>query len=283
MTDQQDWTRIEITLPPEIDPEDERFDVMSALLFELGAGGLEVRDEERPILVIAAFPPDVLREGLKARVQESLREGGIEAAIAQAEFEEVDWATHWKRHFSPMRFGLLWVVPTWLPPPEDAEAVLRIDPSSAFGTGLHPTTALCLEAIVQRSPVERLLDIGTGTGILALASLLLGSIRAIGIDNDPEALLVAEENAARNRLPLELGAEIPDERFDLVVANILAGPLVELAPRIAGCVAKDGTLLLSGVLETQADEVAAAYRRQGLTLSKIEPRGEWVRIDLHRA
>ena len=272
------WTRIEIVLS---DIDEEGMDLLSGLLFELGAGGLEVKDEARPISVIAAYQPEVLREGLRERVQVALREGGIEAsAIHQAEFEKVDWASHWKHHFSPLKLGMIWVVPTWLEPPVKDVPVLRIDPSSAFGTGLHPTTALCMEAISERSPVESILDIGTGTGILALASLLLGTPRGVGIDNDPEALLVAQENAERNRLTLELGADIPQERFDLVVANILAGPLVELAPRIARCVA--GSLLLSGVLETQADEVAAAYREQGLTLERIEQRGEWVRIDLVR-
>lgn len=277
------WTRIEIELPPEVDSEDERFDVLSALLFELGVQGLEVQDQQRPVRVIAAFPPEVLREGLRERVQETLRSSDIEGSrIEQADFEPIDWATHWKRHFSPLSFGKLWVVPTWLEPPADAQAVLWIDPSMAFGTGLHATTALCLERIVALSPVSSLLDIGTGTGILALASLKLGTPRAVGIDNDPEALAVARENAERNALPVELGAEIPSERFELVVANILAGPLVELAPRIASCLAPGGKLSLSGVLDTQADEVAQAYVAQGLALENVVHRAEWVRIDLSR-
>ena len=280
MTEQQ-WTRIEIVLSP--DPGEEQLDVMSALLFELGAGGLETLDQEQPIKVIAAFPPEVLREGLREQVQEYLREGGIEAAaIHQTDFEKIDWSTHWKRHFSPLSFGRLWVVPSWLTPPEGAEAVLWIDPSMAFGTGLHATTALCLERIVELSPIRSLLDIGTGTGILALAAVKLGAERAIGIDNDPEALAVAAENASRNTLPLQLGAELPRETFPVVVANILAGPLIELAPQITSCLAEGGRLLLSGVLDSQAEQVAAAYQAQGLTLDGVVRRAEWVRIDLSR-
>src|SRR5687767_15202767 len=116
------WTRIEIELPVEVGSEDERFDVLSALMFELGVQGLEVQDEQKPIRVIAAFPPEVLREGLVERVQETLRSSGIEGSrIAQAEFEPIDWATHWKRHFSPLSFGKVWVVPTWLEPPAEAQ------------------------------------------------------------------------------------------------------------------------------------------------------------------
>ncbi len=277
------WLSVEIELPPELEPEDERFDVMSALLFELGAEGLEVKDEQRPIVVVAAFAPDPELDptALAGRVQDSLRANGIEAgAVRPGEFEAIDWAAHWKRHFAPICFGAIWVVPSWLAPPETAGAVLWIDPSMAFGTGLHATTALCLERIGELSPVGSLLDVGTGTGILALGALRLGTRRAVGVDNDPDALTVARENAVKNALSLELIDELPDERFDLVVANILAGPLIELAPEIASRVAPGGRLLLSGVLGSQAEEVSGAYEREGLALEAIVHRDEWVRIDL---
>jgi ribosomal protein L11 methyltransferase len=275
------WTKIEIALPADVGAEDERFDVLSAFLFELGVQGLEVMDQERPIKVVAAFPPETVREGLLERVQDTLRASEIEGAVLhESEFEAIDWAEHWKIHFKPLSFGRLWVVPSWLTPPEEAKEILWIDPSMAFGTGLHATTAMCLERVVELSPVASMLDVGTGTGILALASLKLGTPRAVGVDNDPEAIEVALENAERNVLDLELGATLPEERFELVVANILAGPLVDLSQQIASRVAPSGKLSLSGVLDQQADEVVKAYVAQGMVLERVVARGEWVRIDL---
>jgi ribosomal protein L11 methyltransferase len=179
----------------------------------------------------------------------------------------------------------LHVVPSWLEPPDGAVHVLRMDPGMAFGTGSHETTALCLERIAELSPVRSILDVGTGTGILAMGALLLGAERAVGTDNDPEALGVARENAEKNSLEkrLELRDVSPDrlgERFELVVANILSDPLIEMAPRLVKALAPGGRLVLSGILGTQAEGVARAYEAQGLKDRTITPRGEWVRIDL---
>lgn len=274
------WTRIEVSLPAE--SGDEEIDLLSSVIFELGAQGLEVLDDARPPAVIAAFPPDVAPEGLEDLVREALEDGGVEVGeVTRRAFESVDWSTHWRRHFKPLSFGRLWVVPSWLEAPDEAEQVLWIDPSRAFGTGLHATTALCLERVVELSPVPSLLDVGTGTGILALASLKLGTPRAVGVDNDPDAIAVAEENARFNGIDdLELSDEIPVERFSLVVANILAKPLIELAPAVAERVAPDGRLLLSGVLESQAEEVVTAYEQCGMRRDRLSKRDEWVLIEM---
>lgn len=274
------WTRIEVVLRSQ--SSEEEIDLLSSILFDLGAQGLEVLDAERPVSVVAAFPPEVEPSGLDQLVRDALAEHGVPPDdVSQRTFESIDWSTHWRRHFEPLAFGRLWVVPTWLEPPEEAVEVLWIDPSSAFGTGLHATTALCLERVVELSPVPSFLDVGTGTGILALAAKKLGTLCAAGVDNDPDALVVAEENARKNDIEgFQLSGEIPNETFSLVVANILAKPLIDLAPAVARAVAPSGRLLLSGVLDVQADEVIAAYEARGMQRDRTTNRDEWVLIEM---
>ncbi len=277
-----EWLSVELTLPPTAD--EMAIDVLSGALFEVGCAGIETRDTTRPVVLIAAFGPDTPREEVPELVEGALAEAGLEAVgVRIADVEPIDWSTHWRRHFQAMAFGKLWVVPTWLEVPAGAEHVLRMDPGMAFGTGSHETTALCMERISELSPVPSILDVGTGTGILAMAALRLGAQRAVGTDNDPGALEVARENAQLNGLTLELSGAEPDalgETFPLVVANILAQPLIGMAPRLVAAVAPGGKLALSGLLVTQADEVAKAYEAQGLTGRVVTARGEWARVDL---
>jgi ribosomal protein L11 methyltransferase len=283
------WTAVELTLPEDVEPESEPAELAGTLLFEHGAEGVETRDQRRPITLVGAFP---LGEGdspeaLLAQLADAFAEFGIPVSGMETRaFEPVDWSTQWKEHFHPLQFGRLWVVPSWLERPAGAEHVLWLDPGMAFGTGIHATTALCLERIVELSPVDAVLDVGTGTGILAMGALLLGAPRAIGTENDPEALAVAAENAEKNGLAARL--ELRDERledlgerFPLVVANILANTLTELAPLLAAKVAPGGRLLLSGILDHQASGVVDAYVAAGLRDPTVTARGEWVRIELH--
>lgn len=284
MTDPQ-WHGVVVTLATVVGPDDDRLDALSGALFELGAGGLETKDERRPITMIAAFPPEVAPEGLIAAVEELLQDLDLPSAeVALQTYEPVDWAEHWRQHFHPIGFGPLWIVPSWLEAPKEAEKVLRIDPSMAFGTGLHATTALCLERIVELASPGPVLDVGTGTGILALGALLLGAESAVATDNDPDALRVARENAEVNGLLPKLrlsGSDVAfmKDRFPLVVANILAGPLEEMAPALSKRVSPGGHLVLSGILATQAEDVARAYEAAGLSGRHIVQREEWVRID----
>lgn len=286
MNDKARYVAVDITLPSSLSSDDERFDILGSELFEVGAAGLEIRDEASPVVVVASFE---LAEDVVSRVQDALHAVGIEGAeITRRSLEEIDWEHHWKQHFVPMQFGGLWVVPTWLEPPADAERVLRIDPSSAFGTGQHVSTGSCLDRIVELKPQTPVLDVGCGTGILALAALLYGAPSAVGIDNDPEAISVSNENAEKNDLTARATfsttpLEQVEGTYEFVVANILAGPLIAMAPELAARVAPGGVLALSGILGTQADDVARAYVAAGLTLEKIEPRAEWVRIDLRRS
>lgn len=277
------WISVDITMPLEVD--ELALDLLSGALFEAGVAGIEVRDQSSPTVVVASFSPDIAPGALHERVEPALAAAGITPGGVEVRSEQpIDWATHWRRSFEPIDFGALWVVPTWLEPPAGAEHVLRIDPGMAFGTGRHETTALCMERIAELRPGS-ILDVGTGTGILAMGALLLGTQRAVGTDNDPDALIVARENAALNGFAdrLVLRAEAPDalgERFDVVVANILRDPLIALAPAIRAAVASGGHVVLSGLLGTQVEAVQAAYVAAGLSAVAVARRGEWARVDL---
>jgi ribosomal protein L11 methyltransferase len=182
-----------------------------------------------------------------------------------------DWVRVWMDRWLPMRFGespggaKLWVVPSWLAPPDPEAANIILDPGMAFGTGTHATTAMCLEWLAQHPPRGReVIDYGCGSGILAIAALKLGARSAFGTDTDPQALTVSRENAERNavldRLALLLPDALPEQiQADIVLANILAAALIALAPRLTALVRPGGTLILSGLLAIQADEVEAAY------------------------
>lgn len=200
------------------------------------------------------------------------------------------WEREWLRDFRPMRFGgRLWVCPGGQRAPAADAAVLELDPGLAFGTGTHATTALCLEWLDGHALAgRRVLDYGCGSGILALAALRLGAASATAFDTDPQALTATHGNARRNALADRLAvAETPAAirgPYDVVLANILAGPLVSLAPVLAGHCAAGGMIVLAGLLEAQAPEVAAAYgpwfdiaaaaRRDGWTMLAGRRRGE---------
>ncbi|NAW35582.1 50S ribosomal protein L11 methyltransferase [Halomonas alimentaria] len=201
-----------------------------------------------------------------------------------------DWEREWMDDFTPLQMGeRLWIVPSWHEPPEPGAVNLHLDPGLAFGTGTHPTTALCLAwldglAISEALEGQAILDIGTGSGILAIAALKLGAASATGTDIDPQALTASRDNAERNEvaedaLRLSYPEQLDDgEAFPVVVANILAGPLVEMAPMIAGHIAPGGRLALSGILAAQAEEVLQAYREQGLRMDEPVTREGWVRL-----
>ncbi len=177
-----------------------------------------------------------------------------------------DWVRVWMDRWRPMHFGAqLWVVPSWLTPPEPDATNIILDPGMAFGTGTHATTAMCLEWLAAHPPRDLdVIDYGCGSGILAIAALKLGAAHALGTDTDPQALTVSRENAEQNQVTGQLALCLPDAlpadaSADVVLANILAGPLVHLAPRLTALVRPGGRLVLSGVLANQTDEVEAAY------------------------
>ncbi len=186
-------------------------------------------------------------------------------AVSVEHVEDRAWEREWLKDFRPMRFGRrLWIVPAGQRPDGPAPVILELDPGLAFGTGTHATTALCLEWLDGRiRGSERVLDYGCGSGILALAALKLGAGSAVACDIDPQALVATRENAAKNGLGQRIEvADSPDAvagPFDIVLANILAKPLVELAPRLARQLRTGGAIVLAGMLARQAAEVAQAY------------------------
>ncbi|MCD1587299.1 50S ribosomal protein L11 methyltransferase [Halomonas sp. IOP_14] len=201
-----------------------------------------------------------------------------------------DWEREWMDDFTPLRMGQrLWIVPSWHEPPEADAVNLILDPGLAFGTGTHPTTALCLEwldelAVTGHLAQQTVLDVGCGSGILAIAALKLGASHADATDIDPQALQASRDNAERNGIAeSNLNLYYPEQLSDggdypIVTANILAGPLVELAPMIAGHVAPGGRIALSGVLANQANEVYEAYAAQGIAMDEPVIREGWVRL-----
>jgi len=209
-----------------------------------------------------------------AQVDDVLREAARTAGVGPLPapqrrcIEDADWVRRCQAQFAPLSVGSrLWIVPSWHDAPATGDAaVLRIDPGLAFGTGSHPTTRLVLAWLVQ-SPThdairsQRVLDYGCGSGILAIAAGKLGASQVDAVDTDPQALIATRENAQRNAVALRalLPDELPDGEYDMVVANILANPLIRLAPLFAVRVRRAGRLALSGLLEHQADEVIAAY------------------------
>lgn len=201
---------------------------------------------------------------------------------------EGDWAEAWKAHFPVLRIGRRLVVkPTWQDHvPEPGHVVLAMDPGMAFGTGLHPTTRLCLEALEEAVPASlpaRVLDVGCGSGILALAALALGAGAALGVDTDPIAIESTAANAARNdlggQLQTRLGS-IPtgEPPFDLVLANLIASLLVRLAPELAAEVRDGGTLIVSGIFIDREDEVREALVAAGIVVAGRRIEGDWVAL-----
>ncbi|WP_082923011.1 50S ribosomal protein L11 methyltransferase [Halothiobacillus diazotrophicus] len=204
--------------------------------------------------------------------------------------EDTDWVRQTQADFAAACYGDgLWVVPHWETPPADAKAVVRIDPGLAFGTGQHGTTALCL-GWLDRQALQGLniLDVGCGSGILALGALVKGAEMAWGTDIDPQALKASADNAQLNgigtdRFSLGQPEELPVEaRFDILIANILAQPLIDLAGELAPHLKPGGRFALSGILNHQAEAVAAQWMAQGLVIDAIDSLGDWSLVQGHR-
>ena len=250
-------------------------DAAAGLLHQQGASGVELRDgESLPPPGVTALPAgqaEVRGYFDESAVAEEAAEVLRQATGAEPDLEELpveDWTSSWKKLFRPQHRGRLFVVAPWMteaevPTPKGATR-LTLEPGLAFGTGDHATTGQCLEEVdlfVQAHPGASVLDVGTGSGILAIAARKLGAGVTVATDNDPIALRVARENAIANGVVFDVRKNIPEgATFDLVLANILANTLVELAPTLSRAVAVGGRLVLSGILGEQGDEIEAAYR-----------------------
>ncbi|ARS47550.1 ribosomal protein L11 methyltransferase [Ectopseudomonas mendocina] len=285
------WLQVRLAITPE------QAETFEDALLEVGAVSVTFMDaEDQPIFepdlgttplwshthLLALFEADTDETALIAHLQ--LLCGGTLPEHHVERIEDQDWERSWMDNFQPMRFGQrLWIVPSWHAAPEPDAVNLLLDPGLAFGTGTHPTTALCLEWLDgQNLDGCRVLDFGCGSGILAIAALLLGAPQAVGTDIDPQALEASRDNANRNgidpaRFPVYLPADLPQQPAEVVVANILAGPLVSLAPQITALVQEGGRLALSGILAEQAEEVRAAYA-DAFELDPTAIKDGWVRI-----
>ena len=267
-------------------------------LFEQGALAVSLEDNaDEPLLepgpgetplwqnvkVTALFAGSINLSSIKQAMPSSLLAGNSRNDIST--LEDRDWERVWMEDFAPIQMGpRLWICPSWTPPPEEALVPVLLDPGLAFGTGTHATTAMCLNALdgLIRGN-ERVVDFGCGSGILAIAALKLGAGCALGVDNDPQAVVASRDNAQRNDIDADdFAVVLPDDGLiaqwdvsaDLVVANILAGPLVELADHLISLTAPGGTILLTGVLEAQAPQLIERYRIVNLEVN--QHRDGWV-------
>ncbi|MCU0767256.1 MAG: 50S ribosomal protein L11 methyltransferase [Gammaproteobacteria bacterium] len=240
----------------------------------------------RDTVVTGLFEEGAGPEALAARVVAALGASSDRPVRVERLADQV-WERAWLDHFRPMRFGgRLWVVPGGQAVDLGAgEVAIALDPGLAFGTGTHPSTALCLEWLAAQALDGRdVIDFGCGSGILAVAALRLGARRAVAVDHDPQALLATRENAERNgvdgRLDVRSDRDTVPPAAPIVVANILAGTLAALAPRIAALVAPGGRLALAGILTAQAGDVVAAYRGAAgsgaIDLAVVAERDGWV-------
>ena len=195
--------------------------------------------------------------------------------------EDKDWEREWMDNFHPIQFGeRLWICPSWHTPPAADAVNIMLDPGLAFGTGTHPTTALCLNWLDQADLKGKyVIDYGCGSGILAIAAALLGAEQVIGVDTDPQALEATRANAARNGVEIEayLPGDCPDEPCDLLLANILAGPLQTLAPVFANLAKPNAEIVLSGILQVQAEEVSESYQAW-FDMQPAVVKEDWIRL-----
>jgi len=200
-------------------------------------------------------------------------------AFKVEQLEDKDWIREWMDQFKPMQFGeRLWIVPSWTQPPEPDAVNLMLDPGMAFGTGTHPTTAQCLTWLDQNTPKNlTVIDYGCGSGVLALAASKLGAKSVAGTDIDPQAITASDQNAKRNNadIAFKLVKDFDSEPVDLLIANILAGPLKALAEEFDRLLKPGGTLVLSGLLTSQAEELQTHYQAFGITLNTSISQDEW--------
>ncbi|SFL83628.1 50S ribosomal protein L11 methyltransferase [Marinobacter zhejiangensis] len=289
------WIQLQIPADPET------ADQLEDLLMEMGADAVSMEDAaDQPLYepdpgttplwhqtqVTGLFDSErnidqlcsAIRDAWHQQTQQALPD--IEVTLV----EDKDWERAWMDDFKPLKFGeRLWIVPSWHEAPDPDAANLMLDPGLAFGTGTHPTTALCLEWLDGQDVADaQVIDYGCGSGILGLAALLLGARHVMGVDTDPQALEASRDNARRNgvedsRLDLYLPEDEPELMADVMLANILAQPLISLAPHLASKVSPGGHLVLSGILSNQARDVMEAYE-PWFTMDEPVQQEDWIRL-----
>ena len=277
------WTEIVIEIARE------HAEALSDALMEVGALSVSVEDadegtdQEKPLFgepgmepteaawehsrVVALTNADDDQTAIVAAAAEQIKLA-VAPKFTTRNVEEQDWVRLTQSQFAPIHIGKnIWVVPSWHEAPDPDGLILELDPGLAFGTGSHPTTRLCMEWLeANPAPSKTVLDYGCGSGILAMVAKKVGAGEVVGVDIDPQAIESAADNAERNNCAIDFflpdtfaQSKHAEQKFDIVVANILSSPLKLMAPMLSGRVAPGGALILSGVLARQAEEVAAAY------------------------
>ncbi len=298
---------IEVTLRV----DDEAAEATAGVLQRYGYQGVAVEHEGIPpdkldedqippattLAVKAYIPEDEHSDALKQQLEDALGYMNMMYPMPTPEYrivEETDWAEAWKAHYHPVRIGRrLMIRPLWTEvelQPDDVE--IALDPGMAFGTGTHPTTQLCLEATEDLLvPGANVLDLGTGSGILAIAAAKLGAAHVLALDNDSVAVAAAQENAAQNGVAGKITVQEGSletvvgsaRRFDLILVNILARIIIEMCSQRLGEVVRPGGLaIFSGIIDTQADDVESALRTTGLEPYTRRQQGDWVVIEARR-
>lgn len=269
------------------------------LLSELGAVSVTLQDgEDQPVfqidpgttpiwrttVVVGLFEHDADMESVAALVREHGEIDAEEPIIVEIVDDE-DWERVCMQDFKPMQFGRrVWICPSWEQPPVPDAVNIMLDPGLAFGTGTHPTTALCLEWLDEAPLQDKIvIDYGCGSGVLAIAAVLLGARQVIAIDNDPQAILASESNRALNGInAAQMSVHLPGApdhpQADVLVANILSGPLEQLTPVLAALVKPGGRLILSGVLSLQTQSLMDSYD-PWFAMRPPVTRDEWVRVE----
>lgn len=273
-----------------VEDADEGTDAERPLFGEPGMEPAEAAWERSRVVVLTdtSVVPDALIAEAVALSGLALTSGDLPYLVRQV--AEQDWVRLTQSQFAPIHIGKnIWVVPSWHDAPDPDALILELDPGLAFGTGSHPTTRLCMEWLEAHPPMHlSVLDYGCGSGILALVAKKLQAADVIGVDIDPQANESARFNSERNQcdiayfLPDEFNQQYPTRSFDLVLANILSGPLKLMAPMLCGRITAGGALVLSGVLAQQAEEVIAAYA-PFIKLSVWAERDGWVALAGMRA
>lgn len=248
-------------------------------IFEPALGETPLWDQVR---ITGLFPADIDTAFATSQAEQVF--GGKLPDHKWELLEDKDWEREWMKNYHAIRCGeRLWICPSWQQPPEPDKINLMLDPGLAFGTGTHPTTFMCMQWIDQQDLNDlQLVDYGCGSGILGIAALLMGAKKVVGVDIDPQALYATRENAKRNNIapdsiPVYLPPRCPNDQVDVVLANILAGPLAELASTLSALTKPGGKICLSGILAVQAEVVMAAYT-PWFDFDPVATQDEWVRL-----
>lgn len=283
------------------DSEPDQVETLSDLLMELGASAVTFEDgADQPLFepdpgetklwnqtrLVGLFEADTDLEQVQDMMRSRLG-AACPSKFATNPVEDKDWERAWMDNFKPIRCGNnLWICPSWHEPEDPSSTNVKLDPGLAFGTGTHPTTHLCLQWLDQHPPKDLdVIDYGCGSGILAVAAALLGARQIDAVDHDPQALLATYDNADKNAVTERIEVTLPGKKelphCDLMLANILAGPLLELAPMFAELVKPGGHIVLSGILVSQADAVLARYQAW-FEMDPVATEEDWVRLSGQR-